>query len=115
MGENTPIERDDLMERFIRQLVSYDQQGQKMVREAQSLSRQTLEHMDAEKRELYEEYAQRAEHKLEYYREQAEAEKREAVATLRENHTRQSERLREQFAQKQDAWVTEMAARCLGR
>lgn len=102
------------MERVIEMLVEYDQRGRQMVRDAQETRRETLGKMGDDKREMAQQYQSRSDHRIAYYREQAEAEKAEQLAALRAEAETARTRLRERFAENREAWLDELTARCIG-
>ena len=72
-----------MVERFIRLLVEYDQKGQQIVREAQDQRREILDHMSDYKQEMSQQYRARCDHRIDYYKAQAEACLLYTSATLR--------------------------------
>lgn len=103
-----------MVERFIRLLVEYDQKGQQIVREAQDQRREILDHMSDYKQEMSQQYRTRCDHRIDYYKAQAEAEKNEKLLEIRRSYAEQEQRLQEQFQRKSGEWVEQIVSHCIG-
>ena len=102
------------MEKTIKSLIEFDEQGRSIVAEAQRAREEVLAHMDDYKRELAEHYEERMQSRVALFREHAEAEAAETLAQVREVHEDRAARLRETFQRERETLISEMVARCIG-
>lgn len=107
-------ERDDSMEKIISKLVEFDHVGQKIVHEAEEQKRYTLSHMGDFKKQMSDQYRQRSDHRIEFFRQQAQSDTEEQREQLRREYDARMEKLRLHFQEKGDNWVHEVVDRCIG-
>ena len=101
------------MERVINTLVEYDRKGREMVAQAERERDELLSHLEEEKQEMERRCRERAENRIQFIREQAEAEGRETLLRLKKQRDTQLEKLDKYFEENREAWVDKMVQRCL--
>lgn len=108
------MERDGILERTIQLLVEFDKKGQELVQQAQEKRRDILGHMGDYKREMSEQYRERSDNRVEFFRQQAQSEKDEQLAAMKKGYDEQMDKLREVYQQNSEQWIAQIVARCIG-
>lgn len=100
------------MERIVSALISFDQAGQDIVREAKEWQMAELGRIEEYKQQMYQKYRARLEHDLERFEHEATAEQEERLADLQSEHMEKMEVLRRMYRENNERWVAEMTTRC---
>jgi len=100
------------LERIISALISFDKAGQEIVQKAKEEQQEELQHIDADKQEMYREYRERLERDLDRFRQASASEQEEALARTEREYRQRMEKLRKEYLENSDKWVKEIFTRC---
>ena len=102
------------MDRVIKLLVEYDNKGRELVRQAREARRETLAHMDEDKRAMEQQMRAHAAERVEQVRQQAGRDRDEALAGLRAQNEQRMQALRRAYTARHDEWLRRIVSRCIG-